>query len=49
LLKAVEDCHVVTEKVVKGPDAIEFRKNQPNAMHEGHDLWLNTLKQLSEK
>jgi len=49
LLKTVEGCHVITEEVVKGPGAIEFRKNQPNAMHEGHDLWLNTLKQLSEK
>jgi uncharacterized protein YndB with AHSA1/START domain len=48
LLRTDEGCHIVTEEVVKGPGAIEFRKNQPNAMHEGHDLWLNTLKQLSE-
>jgi Polyketide cyclase / dehydrase and lipid transport len=48
LLKTAEGCHIVTEEVVKGPGAVEFRKNQPNAMHEGHDLWLRTIKQRSE-
>jgi uncharacterized protein YndB with AHSA1/START domain len=48
LLKTGEGCHIVTEEVVKGPGAIEFREKQPNAMHEGHDLWLSTLKQRSE-
>ena len=48
LLKTDEGCHIVTEEVVKGPGAIEFREKQPNAMHEGHDLWLSTLKQRSE-
>ena len=48
LLKTDEGCHIVTEEVVKGPGAVEFRKKQPNAMHEGHDLWLSTLKQRSE-
>ena len=48
LLKTVEGCHIVTEEVVKGPGAVEFREKQPNAMHEGHDLWLSTLKQRSE-
>jgi uncharacterized protein YndB with AHSA1/START domain len=48
LLKTDEGCHIVTEEVVKGPGAVEFRKKQPSAMHEGHDLWLNTLKQRSE-
>jgi hypothetical protein len=48
LLKTDEGCRIVTEEVVKGPGAIEFREKQPSAMHEGHDLWLNTLKQRSE-
>lgn len=49
LLKAGEGCHVVTEEVVKGSGAVEFREKQPNAMHEGHDLWLSTLKQRFEQ
>jgi hypothetical protein len=49
LLKTDEGCHIVTEEVVKGPGAVEFREKQPNAMHEGHDLWLRTLKQRSEQ
>jgi hypothetical protein len=48
LLKTEEGCHIVTEEVVKGPGAIEFREKQPGVMHEGHDLWLSTLKQHSE-
>jgi hypothetical protein len=48
LLKTDEGCHVVTEEVVKGPGAIELRKTHPQAMHEGHDLWLRNLKQRSE-
>jgi Polyketide cyclase / dehydrase and lipid transport len=48
LLKTDEGCHIVTEEVVKGPGAVEFRQKQPDAMHEGHDLWLSTLKQRSE-
>src|ERR1700689_2265118 len=48
LSKTNEGCHVVTEEVVKGPGAVELRKNRPQAMHEGHDLWLSNLKQLSE-
>jgi hypothetical protein len=49
LLQTDEGCHIVTEEVVKGPGAIEFRQKQPSAMHEGHDLWLSTLKQRSEQ
>ena len=49
LLKAPEGCRVVTEEVVRGPGAVEFRKNDPQAMHRGHDLWLSSLKQVSEK
>jgi uncharacterized protein YndB with AHSA1/START domain len=48
LLKTDEGCHIVTEEVVKGHGAIDLRQKQPNAMHEGHDLWLSTLKQRSE-
>jgi hypothetical protein len=48
LLKTDNGCRIVTEEVVKGPGAVEFRKKQPDAMHEGHDLWLSTLKQRSE-
>jgi len=49
LTKTPEGCHIVTEEVVKGPGAIRFREQQPNAMHEGHQLWLTTLKDRSEK
>ena len=49
LLKTDKGCHIVTEEVVKGPGAVDFRKKQPNAMHEGHDLWLSTLKERSEQ
>jgi uncharacterized protein YndB with AHSA1/START domain len=48
LSKTNEGCHVVTEEVVKGPGAVELRKNRPQAMHDGHDLWLSNLKQRSE-
>jgi uncharacterized protein YndB with AHSA1/START domain len=48
LLETDEGCHIVTEEVVKGPGAVEFREKQPNVMHEGHDLWLRSLKQRSE-
>jgi uncharacterized protein YndB with AHSA1/START domain len=49
LIRTGEGCRIVTEEVVKGPGAVEFRKKQPSAMHEGHDLWLRTLKQRSEQ
>jgi hypothetical protein len=49
LLKAPEGCRVVTEEVVRGPGAVEFRKKDPNAMHRSHDLWLSSLRQISEK
>src|ERR1700684_3798429 len=48
LTKTPDGCHIVTEEVVKGPGAIQFREQQPNAMHEGHQLWLTTLKERSE-
>jgi len=49
LLREGEGCRIVTEKIVKGPGAIDFREKQPAAMHEGHGLWLSTLKQRSEQ
>ena len=27
---------------------MELREKRPQAMHEGHDLWLNALKQRSK-
>jgi len=49
LLKTPAGCRVVTEEVVRGPGAGEFRKKDANAMHRGHDLWLSVLKQVSEE
>ena len=49
LLREGEGCRTVTEEVVKGPRAIDFRGKQPAAMHEGHDLWLSAFKQRSEQ
>jgi hypothetical protein len=40
LLEKNEGCHIVTEEVVKGPGAVEFREKQPNVMHEGQDIRL---------
>lgn len=42
-------CHVITEEVVKGPGAIKLRQADPGAMHNGHDLWNQALKQVSER
>jgi len=49
LSPAPHGCQVVTEEVVKGPMAVAMRKSDPDAMHKGHDLWLGTLKKVSEK
>ncbi len=49
LLPAKRGCHVITEEVVKGKAAIALRESDPDAMHKGHDLWLATLKKVSEK
>jgi uncharacterized protein YndB with AHSA1/START domain len=48
-VKTDEGCHIVTEETDKGPGAVELREKRPQAMHEGHDLWLNALKQRSEQ
>lgn len=36
-------CLVVTEEVVRGPAAVALRREQPQAMHQGHALWLERL------
>jgi hypothetical protein len=41
-------CGVVTEEVGRGESAIRFRQADESAMHRGHDLWLATLKWVSE-
>jgi hypothetical protein len=35
LLKVDEGRHIITEEVVKGPGAVEFRQKQPNACTKG--------------
>jgi hypothetical protein len=49
LVKTDRGCRVITEEVVRGEEAIKFRQDQPNAMHDGHDLWLKVIKERSEK
>jgi Polyketide cyclase / dehydrase and lipid transport len=49
LIPTPDGCRVVTEEVAKEPGAVAFRKSDPNAMHRGHELWLDGLKLLSEK
>ena len=49
LEKVTSGCHVVTEEVVKGAGAVEFRRKDPQAMHRGHELWLASLRRVSEK
>lgn len=43
-----QGCRVVTDEVGKGESAVNFRKSDEGAMHRGHDLWLATLKWISE-
>jgi uncharacterized protein YndB with AHSA1/START domain len=40
---------VITEESQKGPDAVKFRLEQPNAMYDGHDWWMSALKARSER
>jgi Polyketide cyclase / dehydrase and lipid transport len=49
LVNTDQGCHIITEEVVRGEGAIKFRQEQPNAMHDGHDLWLKVIKERSEK
>jgi hypothetical protein len=41
-------CRVVTDEVGMGESALHFRQTDESAMHRGHDLWLATLKWVSE-
>jgi hypothetical protein len=41
-------CLVVTDEVGKGKDAAHLRESDEGLMHRGHDLWLATLKWVSE-
>jgi Polyketide cyclase / dehydrase and lipid transport len=41
-------CLVVTDEVGKGKDAKHLRETDEALMHRGHDLWLATLRWISE-
>jgi uncharacterized protein YndB with AHSA1/START domain len=41
-------CLVVTDEVGIGKDAAHLRETDESLMHRGHDLWLATLKWVSE-
>jgi hypothetical protein len=41
-------CMVVTDEAGKGKDAAHLRESDAGLMHRGHDLWLATLKWVSE-
>ena len=43
-----DGCLVVTDEVGKGRDAAHLRDTDESLMHRGHDLWLATLKWVSE-
>jgi hypothetical protein len=44
-----QQCKVITEEVTNGPAAAVWRKNDPGALHNGHDVWLERLKEVAEK
>src|SRR5258705_549322 len=48
LKPSVSGCLVITEEVGRGAGAAAFREADEGAMHRGHDLWLATLKWVSE-
>ena len=48
LTQAGDGCHVVTDEVGMGKDAARLRETDESLMHRGHDLWLATLKWMSE-
>jgi hypothetical protein len=43
-----EACMVITDEVGKGGDAKKLRQTDEGLMHRGHDLWLATLRWVSE-
>ena len=48
LTQTADGCHVVTDEVGIGKDAAHLRETDESLMHRGHDLWLATLKWISE-
>jgi uncharacterized protein YndB with AHSA1/START domain len=48
LVPTRDACRVVTDEVGRGPDAARLRETNESLMHRGHDLWLATLKWVSE-
>ena len=49
LLTPIGDtCRVITDEVGMGKDAAHLRETDESLMHRGHDLWLATLKWMSE-
>lgn len=42
------NCRVVTEEVGVGADPVDFRKTNESLLHRGHELWVVTLKWISE-
>ncbi|MFK4446073.1 hypothetical protein ABH944_006259 [Caballeronia udeis] len=49
LAPAGNSCRVVMDEVGKGTDAVHLRETDESLMHRGHDLWLATLKWVSEE
>jgi hypothetical protein len=43
-----EACMVISDEVGKGADASKLRQSDEGLMHRGHDLWLATLRWVSE-
>jgi hypothetical protein len=43
-----DGCLVATDEVGKGKDAKHLRDTDEGLMHRGHDLWLATLRWVSE-
>ena len=48
LTPASDGCDVVMDEVGKGAGAAHLRETDESLMHRGHDLWLATLKWVSE-
>lgn len=49
LKPSANGCLVMTDEVGRGAGAAAFRDADEGAMHRGHDLWLATLKWVSER
>ena len=49
IIEKPDGCEVVTEETQNGPSAIAFNLNQPTAMYDAHDWWLNSLKVRAER